>query len=262
MGKNAVKMAREINTVNLRQLATGEVDVIHVKGFYPPELCAKFAEHAINNQNLEFYNKKYVDDVARLYTPYADAHGDPAAEDAYHAGAMASIEATREVFYPNLSPMDHARLMLEEQWPGGATLQELNGKKCFGGIMRVFAPGGAEFHAHYDRLDEETDAPEVKGIQEQFGMNIYLQVPDEGGDLQMWLRDATDDEREHVREKEGLPHGSIEPPVHTIHPQAGDLIMMSSWLLHAVTPCVDKARVSIGSFIGCYGEEKPLTVWS
>jgi len=78
----------------------------------------------------------------------------------------------------------------------------------------------------------------------------------------MWLRQATNEERRHVRESEGLPHGSVEPPVHTIHPEPGDLIMMSTWLLHAVTPGIDKARVSIGSFIGCYGEDRPLTIWS
>ena len=262
MKPNPIIIADRLDQQSLRQLSRGEIAAIHIKEFYPADLCEKFAIEAVNNSGFGFYSKEFVNKVARLHTPYADAHGDQIAEDAYHDGALAAIHHTRALFRPYLSPMDHARLLLNEYWPGGVELQKLNGRKCFGGIMRVFPPKNAEFHAHYDRLDEETDAPEAKGLKQQFGMNIYLQVPEEGGDLQLWLREATDIERKHVRESEGLPHGMIEPPVHTIHPGIGDLIIMSTWQLHAVTPGKDIARVSIGSFIGCYGENKPLTIWS
>ena len=262
MNADLVRIENELSLETIQKLANCEIAAIHVKDFYPAELCNLVSKRVLNSSDLDYYNKEFVNDVARLYLPYADAHGDAAAERAYHVDAIASIHATRALFYPHMSPMDHIRLLLEEYWPGGVALQKFHGKKCFGGILRVFEPGGAEFHAHYDRLEEETDAPEAKDIQQQFGMNIYLQVPDKGGDLQMWLREATLEERKHVRQSEGIPHGSVEPPYHTIHPEAGDMIMMSTRLLHAVTPGVETARISIGSFIGCYGEERPLTIWS
>ena len=257
-----IRIANELNGENLIRLTRNEIAAIHVEQFYPATMCEKYSEKAIENPNWGYYDKEYVNKVARLYTPYADVHGNPTLEQAYHDQAIGHIRDTRAIFYPHISPMDHVRLLLEEFWPGGVALQKFNGRKCFGGIMRVFAPGEASFHAHYDRIDEETDAAEVKGITQQLGMNIYLQMPKEGGDLQMWLRQPNDEERRHVRQFEGLPHGSIAPPVHTIHPGTGDLIMMSSWLLHAVTPGKDRARISIGSFIGCFGKDQPLTIWS
>ncbi len=136
MQANRVRIAGELSTGSLRQLAKGEISAIHVKGFYPVELCELIAKRVLDNADLDYYNKEFVADVARLYTPYADAHGDEVAERTYHAEAIASIHATREIFYPHISPMDHARLLLEEYWPGGVALQKFNSQKCFGGIMR------------------------------------------------------------------------------------------------------------------------------
>jgi hypothetical protein len=115
---------------------------------------------------------------------------------------------------------------------------------------------------HNDRIDQETDASEIAGLTEQLVANVYLQVPDEGGDLQLWLRDPTDQEKQTILEVEGLEPDSIEPPALTFHPSAGDLIIFSSAMLHAVTSAAGQHRVGMASFIGCKATEEPLFYWS
>jgi len=47
-----------------------------------------------------------------------------------------------------------------------------------------------------------------------------------------------------------------------LHPDAGDLIIFSSRMLHAVTPSQDSYRIGMAAFIGCYGPDRPLSYWS
>ncbi|MEM7302027.1 MAG: 2OG-Fe(II) oxygenase [Pseudomonadota bacterium] len=251
----------DLSTDSLVQLANRQIAAIHVKGFYPAEQCQAISEKAIAHDKLEFYAKEKVKTVARLHIPHADTDGHPEVKKAYHENAIASIHDTRSIFYPHISPVDHLKLLLQEFWPSGANLQHLDGRKCFSGALRVFWPKTAEFFPHYDRLDEESSASELEHMGEQLGANIYLQTPSSGGDLQMWLREATPDEKITIREVEGLEPEDVGPPKLVIHPEEGDLIIMSTRMLHAVTPSADSHRVSTGTFIGVHGD-RPLSYWS
>ena len=111
-------------------------------------------------------------------------------------------------------------------------------------------------------MDLRLEASALSEMTEQLGCNIYLRTPETGGELQMWLREATATEKGIIREVEGLDIDVIEPPRLVLKPEEGDMIMMSTRLLHAVRPSEDSHRVSQGTFIGVYGENNPLTYWS
>lgn len=89
------------------------------------------------------------------------------------------------------------------------------------GAFRVFQPSTSEFFPHNDAIDQETDAPEIEGVLNQLVANIYLQVPDDGGNLQLWLREPTAEETAVILDVEGLDPKEIEEPVLEIHPEAG-----------------------------------------
>jgi hypothetical protein len=99
-------------------------------------------------------------------------------------------------------------------------------------------------------------------VLNQLVANIYLQVPEQGGDLQLWLREPTEDEKTTILDVEGLEPDSVETPAHVIHPEAGDLIIFSPRMLHAVTSGADKHRVGAAAFIATKGPEEPLLFWS
>lgn len=255
-------VVNELSTETLLRLARREVGAIHVKNFYPKDVAEKAVERAINHPKLGYYNKKYTSSVGRVCMPHIDSEWDEELAKKYHTEAVENIHDLRSLFFPHISPTDYIRLLLQEYWPAGANIQRLYARPCFVGAIRVFKPTVSSFYPHHDRMDEESDAPEVKTLVEQLVANMYLQVPEVGGDLQLWLRDPTPDEKQQIRDVEGLLPETVEPPRLIIHPEAGDLIIFSSRMLHAVTPGKDQHRVGMAAFIGCHGENEPLTYWS
>jgi hypothetical protein len=254
-------VAEELNRETLQALCNREVGAIHVRGFYPADIAAGVAQKAINHQALGHYHKQFTSSVGRVHMPHIDTKWDPMLTDRYHRGALEAIDDVRSLFYPLISPVDHIRLLLQELWPSGANIQHLRDRTCFVGAFRVFQPSTSKFFPHNDDLTEETDAPEVQDFSEQLVANIYLAVPESGGDLQLWLREPTPAEVAEIRDVEGLQPESIEAPKLVIHPAAGDLIIFSSRMLHAVTSG-NAHRVGMASFIGCHGDARPLTYWS
>ncbi len=255
-------VASVLTTETLMQLAANELAAIHVRGFYPAEIAERVARGIIDHPQLGYYTKKYTSTVGRVCMPHIDSEWNSELTRKYHAESVANIHGLRRIFYPHLSPVDHVRLLLQELWPSGADIQRLHGRTCFVGAFRVFRPEKSFFLPHHDRLEEETDAPEIQGLVQQLVANIYLQVAGKGGDLQLWLREATPSENVRIRDVEGLLLDAVEDPRITIHPEAGDLIIFSSRQLHAVTPPIGTTRVGMAAFIGCYGPNRPLTYWS
>lgn len=255
-------VANEITSESLLQLANREIGAIHIKGFYSPEIGEAVAKKVANHPELGHYHKKYTNSVARTYMAHVDTKWDPLETKNYHDSAINAIADIRSMFYPYLSPIDHVRLLLQEHWPAGAVLQRLRGRACFVGACRLMQPDTSFFYAHNDYIYQETDAPEVEGIGEQFVANAYIQAPPEGGVLELWLRDPTPEERERILEVEGLEPHTIEPPRLTIRPESGDLILCSSRMLHSVTRARGGQRVCMATFIGVKSPEEPLVCWS
>ncbi|AZC19613.1 MULTISPECIES: 2OG-Fe(II) oxygenase [Pseudomonas] len=255
-------VASELTTDTLLALAAREIGAIHVKGYYPVAIAERAAEAAIEHPKLGYYNKKYTSSVGRICTPHIDSEWDQEAGRKYHAEAVENIQDLRSLFEPHLTPADKIRLQLQEYWPGGANIQRLYGHACFVGAIRVFKPSSSRFYPHNDTIIEESDAPELEGIEEQLVANMYLRTPQQGGDLQLWLRDPSPEELVLIRDVEGLLPEKVEQPPLVLHPDAGDLIIFSSRMLHAVTPSKDSYRIGMAAFIGCYGSDRPLTYWS
>ena len=258
----AQHVANELSTNTLQKLATRQLGAIHVPGFFKSEICEEIAAKTLNHEKLGHYTKKYTSTVGRICMPHIDSEWDDELTTQYHDEALPSIEGIRDMFTPYISPIDLVRLRLQELWPNGANLLRLKGRNCFVGAFRVFTPKKSSFLPHHDRIDEETDAPEIADITDQLVANVYLQVPNTGGDLQLWLREPNEKERAHIRDVEGLPLETVEKHVVSIHPEAGDLIIFNSWMLHAVSPGEEIPRVGMAAFIGVHGQDKPLSYWS
>ncbi|WP_045747266.1 2OG-Fe(II) oxygenase [Actinoplanes rectilineatus] len=255
-------VAPELTTQTLLQLAGREIAAVHIRGYYPADIAAKVAHKAIDHPALGHYHKQLAGSVGRVYMPHIDTKWDPELTAKYHDAALPAIQDVRSMFHPYLSPVDRVRLELQELWPAGANLLRLRGRLCFVGALRVFRPNTSELHPHSDAINQETDAPEIEGVVNQLVANIYLQVPEQGGNLLLWLREPTAEETRIILDVEGLDPATLEPPALEIHPDAGDLILFSPRMLHAVTPGVDEYRVGAAAFIASKGPEQPLVFWS
>ena len=256
------QIATDLTTESLMKLADRKIAAIHVRGYYSGDIAAKIAQQAIRHPALESYNTELGNEVGRVHLPHFDARWNEEISKRYHDRAIASTRDVRAMFHPYLAPVDQLRLDLEELWPAGARLMRLRGRPCFVGAFRVFQPGTSQFAPHNDAIDQETDAPEIAGVVNQLVANIYLQVPRRGGVLQLWVREPSAAEAEVLRDTAGLPKDAVGQPDLEISPEAGDVVLFSSRMLHAVTVAEDDYRVGAAAFFASKGAGHPLMYWS
>ncbi len=246
---------------DLKDVIDGNAAAIRVPKFCSKEVCREVSARLLNHSKRGSFNK--AKDIGSIGMAHFNING-PEANEIYHRDAISNTWRLRNIFTPYLSPVDKIRLLLEEIWPAGANLESLYGKKCFVGICRIIEPT-VELLAHNDRLDRDSpDSLQAHSLLSQLSACIYLQVPEEGGGLRLWMREPRS-EAEYTKLKEGNYGVAVEklgPPVHVIEPEQGDLLIFNIRKLHGVAPGKGKPRINVGAFIGYRGINQSLTYWS
>ena len=179
------------------------------------------------------------------------------------SNALSNIEMLREACHPYANPIDTLRCRLDEHWPAGCHLQTLYGRKMFVGLSRCMRPG-TPLLPHHDMFARHAPgAPESKSLISQFGINVYVDVPAQGGELAMWTKEVSDVEFLQLRgDNYAIPMDRLDEPDFKVKPQSGDLILFNARKLHAVLPGTGSNRLTLSAFVGYRGSSQPLTVWS
>lgn len=260
--KPAVMVSTLLNQEALVALIGGEVIAIRVPNFYPEDICARIATRIRKSDMYGHYVN--APEIARVGQAFFESVASTRLRKIYHAEAVEWIHAMRACCEPYLSPIDKLRLVLDEIWPSGSRLGTLQGKKMFIGLARFFDAGaGAE--PHQDVL--AWDAPgveEAERIEVQIAANVYLKIPQGGGDLLIWPVTLSREEYERARIQGSYGvHGSMLPyaPVR-ISPKPGELILFNSHLVHAVERAREGQRVTWSCFVGSQGAHQTLMMWS
>lgn len=256
---NRPRISSQLDSESIRKLIGNDIAAIHVPGFYPKAESAELSKRIAAHQALEAYEVQ--NSLKRLGMGYVDVGGEGGKAERYHSEAVASIQEIRRLAYPLISPVDHLRLLLEELWPQGATIETVGGQKCFVGTCRVIEAGAAML-PHSDRFGRmRLDG--LNDMSGQIAINIYLQMPESGGDLQLWLHEPNAEQDERQRATDGLTYEELGPPALVVSPDDGDLVMFNSQLIHSVRSSQGNVqRVTMSFFIGYRGEDKPLSYWS
>ncbi|WP_306031425.1 2OG-Fe(II) oxygenase [Stappia sp. MMSF_3263] len=254
----AVEISKELTAESIRKLVAKNIDAIHVPGFYPSDLSAEFSRRIAGHSDLEAY--KVQNALKRLGMGYVDVGKDADNASRYHSEAVRSIWGIRDLVYPRMTPLDHFRLLLEEVWPAGATIQTIDGQKSFVGTCRVIEPG-ATMLPHNDRLARML-VDGQSGLTGQLAVNVYLDMPPSGGDLELWLSEPTPEQDKIQETSDGLERSELSEPRMVIRPQNGDLVLFNSQLIHCVSPGVGGQRVTMSCFVGYRGDDEPLSYWS
>lgn len=246
---------------DIKGLFDGSIAAIRIPQFCSKDVCKIVSERILLNKERGSFNK--ASDIGRIGMAHFEIDGQ-AKQDEYHKNAAINTERLRRIFHPYFSPVDHMRLILEEIAPAGATIEIQEGRKCFVGICRIMDPS-IELLAHNDKFSRDTpDSIQAKELLGQLSACIYLQVPEEGGGLRLWMTEPQSEE-EYSRLKNGNYGISIEKlgePAHIIEPTVGELVVFNVGKYHGVAPGKGKPRINVGLFIGYRGESKPLSYWS
>ncbi|MFN7881997.1 MAG: 2OG-Fe(II) oxygenase [bacterium] len=259
--KYVIKTTRsELTADHIRALARNEVRNIQAQSFVSRAAAEIISSGAIGLGYKPYIN---VDNVRRIGMAYYETEHEKSLIEQYFSVARGNLEQLRAACDPVGSPMDTVRCLLDEVWPAGANLQTLFGRKMFVGLSRMVEPN-TTFLAHHDIFaDDAPGMSESESVISQFGANVYVQVPENGGELLMWHRNMSIAEFDELRAGEyGIHIDDLPPPDVVLKPGVGDLLIFDAHKLHAVASPKDKARLALSFFIAYRGDDQPLTYWS
>lgn len=247
----------------LTDLLQGEILAIRIPNFYAQIQCQQAARRLLKDPRFSYYTTEGAENVGRISMAYCEILNDPKLAQQYYSQSLLDIRQSRDILSPYLSPMDKLRLELQEIWPLGANLENLEEKTMNVGLIRVFKQN-AEALPHQDILRQDAvSCQRAYELKTQLAANIYLQTA-EGGELEIWNRKVSDCEYKQlgVPNSYGLQRHLLGNSNLSLKPKVGDLILFDSCNVHAVTPIQTGVRITISCFIGYRGEDKPLTQWS
>jgi len=255
-----VILSDAITADSLRPLITGEALILRVPRFASDELCIRVSEKL---QNVGYEDYRNAPSVGRIGMSFFETGGKRELMDHFYKTALPNIHLFRDACAPYSSPIDVLRCTLDEIWPLGANLQSVSGRKMFVGLSRNMRPG-TPLLAHHDIFARlAPDEPEAHDLIRQFAANIYVDVPEVGGELVMWKNEITDASfLERRGEKYGMDLDDLGPPDIVVKPERGDFIIFNARKMHAVAAGSGSDRLTLSCFVGYRGEDRPLTFWS
>lgn len=257
----------QLNEAALIKLFNDEICVIRVPKFCEASLCDRLSAWFGNNDKLTQYAyvmkgesevKSIYYGVDRVGVPYNSTYGDIRQKEKYYEHALPGIRALRAASFPFLSPVDRLRVELDENWTQGANLANFEGKKMFIGIGRVMKPDMShlsELQPHWDSVPTQ-----YANLQGQFSANIYLSVPDRGGELEIWDVPPLPTSVIHNYDPERNWRAELPPSI-VVKPEQGDLFIFNTRKPHAITQFSGKTRIAAQYFIGI-NADKSLAMWT
>jgi hypothetical protein len=254
------KTPRTIDQDDIESLGTGRALVLHVRAFVDPITSQELARRAENHGYSPYLN---VPSVRRIGMAFYETEGKKELIEQYFETARKNIQDFRDACAPYQSPIDGIRCLLDEIWSSGAMLQTLSNKKMFVGLSRMVKPG-TTFLAHHDIFENDAlGAPEAKSLLAQFGANVYIQMPESGGELLMWRDEIPTPIFDKMRGSDyGVKVEVLGKPDLKVRPNPGDLLIFNSRKMHAVAPGTERNRLALSCFVGYRGINKPLSIWS
>ncbi len=257
-----------------------QISAIHVPGFCPPEVAESLSQSA-----LEEYTHWKLGGVVSTDMFYAG--GSVPKEVADHSwpdfrryfGERKDFVGKQRMMSKGTWPVDRLRLDLDDTWPFGACLGQYLGEKLRPAIMRIMCEkNDLNFPIPKHGFIHTDDFPKLKSAQGTFSANIYLKIPEEGGELYIWginlnrlkgMRNYLSAQILTMIMTQGYVFDSewqqeifkLLPAPHIIKPKRGDLVIFHSGRPHSVAPVTKGVRVTNQLFIRANGCA-PLAVFS
>ncbi len=240
-----------------QRLLEGQVDAIHLKAFANLDECAQLTKFIARHPRRVQYST--VAGVTRLGSSFSDVRKVGNSSEEYSRPDI--LEEALEVN----TVISRVLGTIVGSWPYGLETFSYQGFPLHRAVARTIAGGSGE--PHDDHLAKEVpEDPVGSTVQTQLGVNLYLGVPDEGGELEGWHRRLTQEEYDAFRNLEeklayGIRREAIGDAHWEIKPGLGDLILFMNSEVHAIRAS-QGARTTWGFFLGYRGDSKPLIIWS
>jgi len=258
--ENPVRISPRLIRDDIDALIRNEIQVLRIPNFVSIAICQEISKGLKSTGYNDYVN---APQVGRIGMSYFETGLKPEIIEQYFSTAIENINILRDACAPYSCPIDTLRCVVDEVWNNGCMLQTLYGKKMFVGLSRCMKPG-IPLKAHHDMFGRHApDTPEAQSLISQFGVNVYIDVPEIGGELAMWDDEISDREFLESRGNDyAIPLEKLGPCDYSTKPENGDLIFFNARKLHAVLAGEGKDRLTLSAFLGFRGNQEPLTLWS
>ncbi len=151
-------------------------------------------------------------------------------------------------------------------WENDCIVENIGGRLMTPGIIRSFEAnpkGGLPPHTDLLHKDVPHHNP-FKNIKKQLAVNLYLNVPENGGELEVWDYEPNEEQEAMLMtgEYDFLDRDKIPVEPLVVKPRVGEMILFRSSCVHAVRASKGGKRTATSCFVGYYGNDKPLTYWA
>jgi hypothetical protein len=242
------------------ELLTGKILALS----FPSFISENVANQSIRNLSEgNLLRETSVEGLKIAGNAYFETFDNQSCKQKYYATANTNRQAIRVLFHPYQNPLDKLQLQLKKIWKPGVEIENLGEGEMFSGMIQSICHGFGMM-PHEDKLSrEDRSSKQAASTINQLAAIIFLQLPEKGGELEIWGKSCSDKEYDLLRgQSYGISHEKLPFPDVTIQPQIGHLVVFKSTNLHAVRKVFGKNRISMSVFINHYGNDKPLRLWS
>jgi hypothetical protein len=265
-------MFLEADTISLnilKLMISENIYACRIKNFLTKEKCDHYSKNIINFGKKSYYEvNKSVGKIGSAIFDYAfsvdkiQQYFDLVDENNKNIQTIFGYEPPSKLVFG----------LLNEIWNSGCEIERFHGKDAYYGIVRIFEKGGSA-PPHQDMtIWDIKNCEEVKSIQKQFSVNIYLQTPRNGGEITIYDKHINDEEEYQKTFFRYLDIGykkAHEEMVNsntkfiTLKPEVGDFIIFNSNKMHSVTNNVSHIpRITNSFFINYRSYQESLRVFS
>lgn len=235
-------------------LIDGAIDAIVLSGFASSSECQRLVAFITDHPATVHYTT--APGILRLGTSFSDVR---------KSGLIQECYSKPDVLQEALCACEAIPRMIgvvAASWPRGIETYVQDDRPLHRLIGRRIVGTGAE--AHDDDIAKDLpDSLAARQVRMQIGVNLYVETPQDGGELEGWRRRLTSDDYERLRlpSSYGVDRAALGAPDWTIKPEEGDLILFNNSQLHAIRTSA-RARTTCGFFLGYRGSDQPLFIWS
>lgn len=247
--------ATAITSQSLTDLITNKISAIRIENF----MMETERDIALRNIRYHTQNTTYLwaSDFSVIGTSVGEAHESEEKERSYFAQAADTNRLLQNSVFPFGSPMSRVGKMVLDAWAPGLKIAHRDDQTFLPEIVRHWRTGGGA-HPHID----QTVTPLLShlGLQKRLGCNVYMDMPSEGGSIEFWNRQFSDEEYEAAKRADyGLDRDILGKPSLTIRPNAPEMVLFDASQPHAVEPARGHGdRIVNAAFFAFGGYDKPL----
>jgi len=251
-------MATSFDRDLLADLAAGRCAAIRVPDLLPSAVCDEVLQ-ALTAVDFESYDRQRVyPPVMRFGSGVSDHRRSGVVADSYWTALEDAAQEWRSLGL-STDPFALCREALSAQWPHGAAVGRRRGREMGAGVAREPNQG---FQVHFDdALREFTGNLLDANLIAQFAFNLYLSVPEVGGETVVWRhRWCPADEASRLPHSYGYDSSVVSDAEHfELKPTRYEALLFDPRNFHAVRPSQGTRRIALGFSVGLADTGELLT---